>query len=152
MFLIYIYLELLNTQTKFFHGIIFLLHILKMTVNAMTTSFPMTKCSHSNTLCSSQLFFCFFFYQHLCFFLLSLFVLTSLCFFFLCYFLQFFNCAFYIHVSTNSKISKKHITSFSKQKQLSTITLFIFILEFLACFIFFWHACHLLINALSLKL
>jgi hypothetical protein len=44
MFLIYIYLELLNVQIEFSHGTIFLPHILKMMMNAAVTSLLIAKC------------------------------------------------------------------------------------------------------------
>jgi hypothetical protein len=57
---------------------------------------------------------------------------TFLRFHLLYYYLQFINHTICSHALVNSRTSKPHITSCNKRKQLSTITLFIFILELLA--------------------
>jgi hypothetical protein len=105
-----------------------------------------------STLPSSQHFFYFFFFQHFYFFLLFPSVFTPLCFFLPWYFTQFLDHVLRIHVTMNYKTSKKHTTSYIKQKQLVMVTLLIFILQLPTNLIHFWANCHLLLNASSLKL
>jgi len=62
VFLIYIYLELLNAQIAFLHGIVFLPHTLNMIMNTTVTSLPMAKCLalQQSLFVSSLLLFLFF--------------------------------------------------------------------------------------------
>jgi hypothetical protein len=69
------------------------------------------------------------FFLQFCFLVLLLFVLIFLCFLFLCYFLWFFNRTLCIHAFVNAKTLKTFTISNNKQKQLSMITSFIFVLE-----------------------
>jgi hypothetical protein len=66
--------------------------------------------------------------------------------------LKKFKHIFYIHAFVNSKTSKMLTTFGNKQKQLSTITPFIFVLELLASFIHFFTYLPFLINVSSSKL
>jgi hypothetical protein len=121
------------------HYMFYLLRTLKMMVNVAATSHPMAEYSALQHV----LLFCFFFFQQFCFLFLSSFILIILHFLLLCYSLQLLNCILHTHASMNFRISKMFTTN-NKQKQLSTIILYIFILElptylihFLACPSFF---------------
>jgi hypothetical protein len=132
----YIFFEFLYVQIASSHCTFFLLHILKMMVNAMMTLFPTAKClALQYSLLLSTLLLLFFFQQFN--FFLSPFVFTRLCFFLPCYYLQFLNRIFCIHASIHSRTSKTHIASNNKRKQVLTITSFLFILELLAYCIHF---------------
>ncbi len=114
MFQFYIYHELLFAQIASSHYTFFLLHILKMMMNVITTSHQWLNIQHAFSLCSFQLLFYFCSSQqfHFLFLLSSMF--TPLRFLFLYYSLQFFNHS--LHSCYYEVQNFENIHNFQQQK------------------------------------
>jgi hypothetical protein len=110
-------------QIAFSHGITSLPHTLKMTMNGITISLPMVKCS---ALQHFPFFSTFFFSQHFSFHLFSPSMIIYICFLFLCYYLQFLYCIIHTQFFVSSKALEKHTTSCNKWKQPTIITFVFF--------------------------
>ncbi len=143
MFQICIYFELLYAQIASPHCTFCLLHPMKMMVNVVLTLLPMVECftfQHS-LLFSTLLLFIYFS-------TIPLPLLISVCAHsfalpFPLLLFAIFQLRYLYYVSMNSRTSKTHTTSYNKRKQLSMVTLFIFVLKLLA------HPIHFLACLLS---